>query len=191
MVFNWLPIGAVEINDWCNSKVAKYFPNSQCFTDIKQFDGTKFRNTINIISGGFPCQLFSVAGKQRGKEDDRFLWLEMYRIIHEIQPAFIVAENVPGLISQGVGLVFEQIIFDLENEGFEVLPFFIPAIAVGAWHKRERLWIVAHSDGERCEKQYSPSVTEKKGIRFRDGITGQLNPEWVEWLMGYPTGWTE
>ena len=142
----WTNIFQVEIDEFCNKVLEKHFPNVQRFKNIKQFDGNQFRGQVDIITGGFPCQPFSVAGKQRGKEDDRFLWPEMRRVISEIRPNWVVAENVRGLISQGGGVVFEQVLSDLEAEGYEVQPFIIPACAVNAPHRRDRVWIVAHSN---------------------------------------------
>lgn len=142
----WNNVAHVEIDDKCNQVVKKYFPKSKCYTDIKQFNGKKYNGTIDIISGGFPCQPFSVAGKRKGKEDDRNLWPEMFRVIREVHPTWVVGENVANLTNF---LEFEQTILDLESEGYEVQPFIIPAAAVGAWHKRDRVWIVAHTDSKR------------------------------------------
>jgi DNA (cytosine-5)-methyltransferase 1 len=100
---------------------------------------------IDLICGGFPCQPFSCAGKRKGTEDDRFLWPEMLRVISEVQPAWVIAENVGGLYSQQDGMVFGQVLSDLEAQGYEVQPFLIPACAVNAPHRRDRFWIVAHA----------------------------------------------
>lgn len=100
---------------------------------------------IDIITGGFPCQPFSMAGKRRGTEDDRHLWPEMLRAIREIKPRWIVGENVFGLTNWNGGMVFDEVLSDLENEGYEVQPFIIPAAGVNAPHRRDRVWIVAHA----------------------------------------------
>jgi DNA (cytosine-5)-methyltransferase 1 len=102
-------------------------------------------STPTVLTGGFPCQPFSVAGKRRGEADDRHLWPEMFRIIREVAPRWVVAENVPGLVSIQQGVVFESVCSDLENAGYEVLPLTIPACAVNAPHRRERLWIVGYA----------------------------------------------
>ena len=145
----WNNVAHVEIDSFCNRVVAYHFQQSQCFTDIKQFDGKPFRNTIDIISGGFPCQPYSAAGKRLGTADDRHLWPEMLRVISEIQPSWVVGENVRGLTNWNGGLVFDQVQADLEAEGYEVLPFLLPACAVNAPHRRDRIWFIAYSVNNR------------------------------------------
>ncbi len=145
----WNNIFQVEIDEFCQKVLAKNFPNTKRYKDIKQFDGTPYSGIVDIITGGFPCQPFSVAGKRKGKEDDRFLWHEMLRIIRESKPTWVVAENVSGIITQGAGLVFEQVCSEMENEGYEVQPFIIPACAVNAPHRRDRTWFIAYSDSNR------------------------------------------
>ena len=100
---------------------------------------------IDIITGGFPCQPFSHAGKRKGVADERYLWPEMLRTIRILKPSFVVGENVAGLVSMDDGKTLDAILADLENEGYQVESFIIPACAVGAWHRRDRIWIVAHS----------------------------------------------
>lgn len=138
----WNNIAHVEIDEWCNSKIAKHFPESKCYLDIKDFNGKEYKGKIDIITGGFPCQPFSVAGKQKGKGDDRHLWPEMLRVIREVRPPWIVGENVPGIIR----MELENICLALESEGYEVQPFIIPSASIGAWDKRERVWIIAHNN---------------------------------------------
>lgn len=156
----WQNVAHVEIDEWCNRVVKKHFPKSICHTDIKQFDGTQYTNRIDILTGGFPCQPFSVAGQRKGKEDTRHLWSEMFRVIKEIRPPWIVGENVTGII----GLALEQVLFDLESAGYNTETFIIPACAVGALHKRDRLWIVAHANRKRWEDEQ-----EKNGKSIRYG----------------------
>ena len=108
--------------------------------DIRNFDGTKFRGST-LLTGGFPCQPFSVAGKRGGKEDDRYLWPEMLRVIQEARPTWIVGENVAGIIN----VALEQVCADLEAENYEVQPLIIPASAVNAPHQRKRVWILAYN----------------------------------------------
>ena len=133
----------VEIDLFCNKVLAKNFPGVRRYGDIRKFDGTEYRGTIDIISGGFPCQPYSVAGKQKGAEDDRNLWPEMFKVIKEIRPTWVVGENVANIINF---VEFDNILFDLEGEGYEVQPVIIPALAVDAKHRRNRVWIVAYND---------------------------------------------
>ena len=133
----------VEIDNYCQKVLAKNFPYVKRYKDIKEFDGTQYRGAIDIVSGGFPCQPFSVAGKQKGAEDDRNLWPEMFRVIKEIGPSWVVGENVANIINF---VEFEHILTDLECEGYEVQTFIIPALAVDAKHRRNRIWIVAYND---------------------------------------------
>ena len=120
-------------------------------------DKTYDRPAIDLLTGGFPCQPFSVAGKQRGKNDDRYLWPEMFRVIQETQPSWIIGENVPGIINMGL----EATVLDLEKEGYEVELLVLPACGVGAWHQRYRVWIVAHSEHNgQFATEKSRSTTE-------------------------------
>jgi DNA (cytosine-5)-methyltransferase 1 len=137
----WENIFQVEIDDFCQKVLTKNFPNVTRYKDIKEFDGTIYRNTIDVISGGFPCQPFSKAGKQRGKNDDRYLWPEMLRIVREIKPAFVVCENVTGIVK----MVLKEVCISLEDQGYEVEIFNLPACSVQADHIRERIWILAYS----------------------------------------------
>ena len=149
----WTNVFQCEIDPFCRRVLQYHFPMVKLYEDIKKTDFTKHRGAIDVISGGFPCQPFSTAGKRKGTEDNRFLWPEMLRIIREVQPAWVVAENVSGLLTQQRGLVFERVCADLEGEGYEVQPFIIPACAVGAPHRMDRVWIIAHSnwnDAGRC-----------------------------------------
>lgn len=168
----WENVFQVEIDKYCTKVLEKNFPNTKRYGDIKEFDGTKYRGRIDILTGGFPCQPFSVAGKGKGKDDNRYLWPEMLRVIREIQPPFIVGENVPGIIK----LALEDICVTLEGEGYAIQPFIIPSASIGAWDKRDRVWIIAYNGlfgqainekqtmgGEQCNKK-SADITES-GIR--------------------------
>ena len=141
----WQNIFHCEIGEFPRKILKHHFSNSICYEDIKKTDFTKHRGEIDIISGGFPCQPYSNAGKRRGKEDDRHLWPEMLRVIREVQPRFVVGENVSGLLTWNNGMVFHEIITDLENEGYETQAFLIPACATNAPHRRDRIWFVAYS----------------------------------------------
>jgi DNA (cytosine-5)-methyltransferase 1 len=149
----WENIFHCEIAEFPRQILKYHFPNSICYEDIKKTDFTKHRGEVDIISGGFPCQPYSNAGKRRGKEDDRHLWPEMLRVIREVQPRFVVGENVAGLLSWNNGMVFHEIITDLENEGYETQAYLIPACATNAPHQRFRIWFVANANNSRTNER--------------------------------------
>ena len=167
-----------------SQKILRYhFPKAMSYGDIKTVDFTVWRGRVDVLSGGFPCQPFSTAGKRKGTADDRYLWPEMLRAIHEIRPRWVVGENVRGIISWSEGLVFEQVHTDLEAEGYEVQAFVLPACGVDAPHKRERTWFVAHvienSECNGCEV----GVFEKEGAdirKFRDVSTGSSDRVYIQ-----------
>lgn len=136
-----------EWNEFGQRVLKHYWPDAETFTDITKSDFTKYANRIDVLTGGFPCQPYSTAGKRLGKEDERHLWPEMLRAIREIQPRWVVGENVRGLVSWNGGLVFDEVQADLEAEGYEVLPFLLPACAVNAPHRRDRIWFIAYAGG--------------------------------------------
>lgn len=135
----WTNVFHCEIDTFCQNVLKYHFPNSIMHDDIKQTDFTIYRDRIDILTGGFPCQPFSAAGKRKGKEDDRHLWPEMLRAIREIQPRWVVGENVFGITNWNGGMVFDEVQADLEAEGYEVQPFILPACAVNAPHRRDRV----------------------------------------------------
>lgn len=144
----WQNIASCEINPFGRKVLEYYWPNSYHHDDIHTFTYEKIKDRINpnipvILTGGFPCQPYSMAGKRKGKEDDRHLWPEMLRIIREIKPQYVVGENVLGIISWDGGLVFDEVHTDLEREGYEVQAVVIPAAAVNAPHGRDRVWFCA------------------------------------------------
>jgi DNA (cytosine-5)-methyltransferase 1 len=139
----WENVFHCEWNTFGQKVLKHHFPNSISYNDITKTDFTIHRGAIDIISGGFPCQPYSSAGKRLGKEDERHLWPEMLRAIREIQPSWVVGENVRGLTNWNGGLVFDEVQTELEAEGYEVLPFLLPACAVNAPHRRDRIWFVA------------------------------------------------
>lgn len=145
----WNNIFQVEIDKFCQKVLQKNFPETNKYLDIKNFineDAKKYKGHIDVISGGFPCQPFSIAGQRKGTEDSRFLWTEMFEVIQIIKPTWCVIENVPGLITIENGMVFDKVLSDLESEAYEVQPVIIPAISVNASHRRDRIWIIAYKD---------------------------------------------
>jgi len=142
-------------------KVLKHhFPKADQHGDIKEFNATQYNGRVDILSGGFPCQPFSVAGKRKGTEDERYLWKEMLRVIGECKPRWVLGENVRGLVNWSEGLVFETCCSDLEAIGYSVQSFIIPCCAVNAPHRRDRVWIVAKNtdcDGRGSNKRQEES----------------------------------
>ena len=138
----WNNIFQVEKDEWCRKVLAKNFPKTERFADIKDFTGYEYTNRIDVISGGFPCQPFSVAGQRKGKDDDRYLWEEMLRVIATIKPTYVVGENVTGII----GLALDTVLSDLEAQNYTTETFIIPACSKNAWHRRDRVWIMAYAN---------------------------------------------
>ena len=142
-----------EIDKYCTLLLQKHWKGVKIYNDVKKITKEGFEadgiESPDIITGGFPCQPFSVAGKQKGTSDDRHLWPEMFRIIKAFKPRFVIGENVPGIVNIQDGVVFETVCTDLESQGYEVQPFNIPAAAVGAPHQRKRIWIIASLENPR------------------------------------------
>ena len=276
----FVTVGQCEWADYPTKVLEMHWPDVPRWRDIRTLTKESFYEktglrTVDIISGGFPCQPFSVAGKHGGKEDDRYLWPEMLRVIRELRPAWVLGENVPGIIN----LALDTVLSDLENEGYSAQAFIVPACGVDAPHKRDRVCILAYSvnrsgvmrrDGQFSDIGADGEAWSDNGGRTPESVTGQrrqdesgaagmadgirtaiheadtdpdsiglqrrlseqiletrftdcscrererervkrgydgllrslaevtplgrigyLNPVWVEWLMGYPIGWTE
>jgi DNA (cytosine-5)-methyltransferase 1 len=168
----WENIFHCEWNPFGQKVLAHHFPNSKSYNDITKTDFTIHAGTVDVLTGGFPCQPYSSAGKRLGKADERHLFPEMLRAIKEIKPRWVVGENVRGLVSWNEGLVFNEVYADLESEGYEVQSFLIPAAGVNAPHQRYRIWFVAFDSkserntkvGEFCKGQNTESI----GIRSND-----------------------
>lgn len=179
-----------EIEPYCQAVLKKHWPDSRIHADINTFIAdpdilgclhgkpqklsakgpyqaqrqlVASSHSPFMVTGGFPCQPFSQAGQRRGTEDDRHLWPEMLRIIRATKPHWVIAENVRGILTIGGGMVFEQVCADLEGAGYEVQPFVIPAVAVDAPHRRDRVWFVAHrasADTKRIRGHQRPRPGE-------------------------------
>ena len=193
-----------EIDPFCQEVLKKHWPNSKIYGDIKELTKSKFTSNtgskeslwlhqqprpksietgdVHILTGGFPCQPFSQAGRRKGKEDDRYLWPGMFRVIREFQPDWIIVENVVGIIS----MVLDEVCLDLENEGYEIQPFIIPAVAVNAPHRRDRVWIVANSKltSDSTESGLERrSYKRERSVRQSSRIRRHKRPDWNEnWL---------
>ena len=166
-----------EIEPFCQKVLNHYWPDAELFENIKTANFEKYRNKVRVISGGFPCQPYSIAGKRLGKEDDRHLWPFMLEGIRQINPDYVVGENVFGLTSWNEGLVLEEVCLDLENEGYQVQPIIIPAAGVGAPHKRDRIWIVASKNANK-----NGWGSFKRKIQSSFGEQWDLSTGDYEWL---------
>ena len=188
----WRNLFHCEINPFGRKVLEYWYPNSTSYEDITKTDFSEWRGRVDVLTAGFPCQPFSVAGQRKGADDDRYLWPQVVRAVHEIRPAWVVGENVAGILTMvqpgeevevGSGsalfgenhlyrteqqYVLETVCQDLEREGYSVQPFVIPACAVGAPHRRDRVWIVArrtssHPDEHRSTPRTACEGTERSG----------------------------
>lgn len=182
----------VEYDPFCQAILKKHWPEAEIHGDIRAFvadaksqrdrppyaqtgirQGAQLRNCASetfLLTGGFPCQPFSAAGRRRGTEDDRYLWPPMLESIRLFRPTWVVAENVAGLLTWNDGMVFETVCTDLERAGYEVGAFVIPACAVGAPHRRDRVWIVGHAEHDG---QYGSKDRKSGDERGDSNQTGQ------------------
>jgi DNA (cytosine-5)-methyltransferase 1 len=168
-------VGFCEIEPFCQQVLRKHWPDVPIYEDVRNLD---HEGPIDVITGGYPCQPFSLAGQRKGEADDRHLWPAMFACIKEHRPAWVIAENVTGHLSMGL----DDVLSDLESEGYACRAFIIPACALGAAHRRDRIWIVAYAKGVGMEgrwavgKQKSQAHARPK-IPQRDG-TGRRENEW-------------
>lgn len=156
----------VEIDEYCQKILALRYPESKKYRDIKNLKGADLE-PVDIITGGFPCQPFSNAGAKMGKSDDRHLWPEMFRIIQEVKPRWVVGENVPGFVN----MALDDVCADLESSGYETKTLIFPAHALGAWHRRERVWIVGHAGlfgSQEYEKQTAGIKQSSKDVAYSE-----------------------
>jgi DNA (cytosine-5)-methyltransferase 1 len=158
----WENVFHCESNKFGQQVLKYYWPNSISYDDITKTDFTIHRGRIDILTGGFPCQPYSSAGKRLGKEDERHLWPQMLRTIREVQPRWVVGENVLGLVNWSGGLVFHEVQADLEAEGYEVQPYVLPAVSVNAPHRRDRVWFVAYTRHNSTRKAGNSTGNERE-----------------------------
>jgi DNA (cytosine-5)-methyltransferase 1 len=159
-------IGFVEKDKFCQKVLKKHWSNINIEEDIRNVKGEKYQ--ADVVTGGFPCQPFSVAGKRKSTADDRYLWDEMLRVIRETKPRWVIGENVEGIVNINEGMVLRQVLNDLENEGFKSQCIIIPASGIGAWHQRKRIWIMAYSDSNRYVSEIRRGNGEEKRIPVQD-----------------------
>lgn len=184
----WQNVFQVEIDPFCRQVLCNQFPDTKRYNDVTQFYTTEYDGAIDVISAGFPCQPFSVAGKRKGSQDDRYLWPHLLRIINQLRPTWVVAENVAGITSMVheenfIGMaaqralwleneihytrqqyIIDTICKDFEYVGYSVIPIIIPACAVGAWHRRDRVWFLAYANGGRCSRNKYPMGDQETDI---------------------------
>ena len=194
----WRNVFNCEINPFCREVLNYWFPNSVGYEDITKTHFDEWRGRIDVLSAGWPCQPFSVAGSRRGTEDDRFLWPEALRAIAEVEPSYVVGENVAGILSdvqpsdevevavettlfgenrytsERRQFVVERICGDFERKGYTVIPFVIPACAVGAPHRRDRVWFIA--------KHYAADSQCRRGREVERDVQPRASD--VEWADG-------
>ncbi len=168
----------VEKDEFCQKVLMKNFPGIPIHDDIKTFN---YCNKVNLLTGGFPCQPFSIAGKRKGILDERYLWNEMLRVIRQSNPNWIIAENVSGIVE----MELDNIINDLEGEGYKAKSFIIPACAANAPHRRDRLWIIANLNEFRCDN----GITYWKERSIQDNKKWDIEKIQSEWEKLKPISW--
>ena len=210
-MLGWENLFHCEINPFGRRVLDYWFPNSKSYEDITKTDFREWRGRVNVLTGGFPCQPFSYAGQRRGATDDRYLWPHMHRCINEIQPDWVVAENVAGILTmveqgevskmasqatlfdEGDSLrgyqlretfTLERICRDIEADGYEVQPILIPACGVGAPHRRDRVFIVGHRRKD-AEDVAANAACSGEGTPRKSGCTesdgSDTNQQQSEW----------
>lgn len=193
----WNNVFQCEIDPFCQSVLKYYFPKTVLYEDIKRTDFTSWKGKIDVLTGGFPCQPFSVAGQRKGADDNRYLWPEMLRVIRETRPLWVIGENVAGITNMvqpgsetdvetksdqdeenyketilEQEYIINTICDDLEREGYSVQPIIIPACGVGAPHRRDRVWFITHSNGSR-----GLQFGERRDIRNKEQYDQDKEPE--------------
>lgn len=158
----WNNIFQCEIDDACIKRLEKNFPNAIRHTDIRQFTATEYKGRIDVISAGLPCQPYSISNQKKRDDDSRKLWTEMLRVVECIGPAWVVIENVANFKN----LALDGVISDLETIDYTTETFILPAIAVGAIHRRDRIWIVAHSNKKRFKERRHERKQTARSSRY-------------------------
>lgn len=161
----WTNVFQVEKDSYCRKVLKKNFPTVKKYGDIRKFQAeqaAKYKSTIDIISAGFPCQPFSINGKRQGAEDDNFLWPETFGVCKIIRPQLLVWENVVGILTMEDGKTFHNILTDLESEDYTTEGFIIPAASVGAWHRRQRVFVVAYSKEFRLQRSIQTNREQRE-----------------------------
>ena len=166
-------IGFVEKDNFCQKVLKKHWSNINIEGDIRNVKGERY--SADVVTGGFPCQPFSVAGKRKSTADDRYLWDEMLRVIRETKPRWVIGENVEGIVNINEGMVLRQVLNDLENEGFKSQCIIIPASGIGAWHQRKRIWIIANNISNSNKRNVQTGCKRQWGICKENKRKGTSN----------------
>ena len=162
-----------EIEEFPINLLKKNWPGVPIHKDVRTLDGTQYRGAVDVVCGGYPCQPYSVAGKQEGAADDRHLWPSMFKIIKQVRPTWVIGENVYGHIKLGL----DKVLLDLENEGYSTRTFVVPACAVGADHRRDRVWIVAYSERNKQSRKEPRLRTARRVGRVKQPVEAYRNWE--------------
>jgi DNA (cytosine-5)-methyltransferase 1 len=176
----WETIAFCEQDKYCQKVLTKNFPNKPIYDNVRTIPRI---GGIDLITGGFPCQPFSVAGKQASKEDDRYLWPAMLQVIEQEKPTWVIGENVGGIIN----LALDQVLADLEAKNYSCQSFVVPACSLNAPHRRDRVWIIAHSivDGSRCYTEGGPYETTETKLKVIPEIDGKAYANDAEQVCGF------
>jgi DNA (cytosine-5)-methyltransferase 1 len=166
-------VGFCDNNEFCQAILKKNFKHATIYDDIRKLNGKEIKD-LDLLTGGFPCQPFSFAGKRRSDKDDRYLWPQMLRVIRESRPRWIVGENVAGIIS----LALDQVLFDLEGEGYTCQAFVVPAAAKNAPHRRDRVWIIGHDDTYASRKRTDGRRIHKNSRLPQRILLSQIKKSW-------------
>lgn len=181
-------VGQVEIDDYCQKILSLRYPETFKWRDIRGVTGKEVSEkvgSVDLVAGGFPCQPFSCSGNQRGDKDNRHLWPEMFRIISEVRPTWVIGENVPGII----GIALDNILHDLEMAGYECGTFVFPSHALEADHRRQRIWIIANANINRLQGQLKSSSTSCFGKGVYADITTVVGQIFRGERNSIPTSW--
>ena len=160
-------VSFVEIDSYCRAILRKHWPEAPQHDDLRAFDARPFRGGVDLLTGGYPCQPFSTAGRRRGAEDDRHVWPEVLRVAHECRPRWCLFENVAGHVTLGL----DDVLSDLEGAGYAAWPILVPAVAVGARHRRDRVWIMAHADDAGGQARDADRLGDGDGARADAELT--------------------
>ena len=172
---------------FCQAVLKKHWPNTKIYGDITDVRGEK----ADLITGGFPCQPFSFAGRKKGSADSRYLWPAMFRVVRDAHPTWVVAENVPGLLAWDEGKIFEQVCLDLEGEGYEVRSLIVPACAVGAPHRRDRVWIIGYAKHHGRDGTKNRKGSSSRDERNKKGKNKVRKPQRADSLWSATSDWEQ